>query len=373
MLHVDIPTPTEIRALAALRFEPAVSLFLPVTPETQHIGTARIELGNLLKQAEAQLEANGTPKRSIWPISEQVRDLMDDDEFWAHQANGLAIFVTPEAMRTYRLPTSLTAMVQVSDRLHLKPILRVMTFGQHAFILALAENEVRLIEMFADMPAEEVRVPDLPRDAASAAGKASVNSRNYSGRIGGGEGQGVLLRSYCRKVDAALRPVLAGRDEPLILAATEPLLSMYRAIGSHDTLADEAIVSSPVRTTPGDLARAARPILDALHQARLAEVRGLFAARAGEGRSTTQIDLAARAATTGAVDTLLVDIDEVVPGTVDDATGAVSFAEDATAQTYGVVDEIARRTLMAGGTVLAVRRDDIPDGKGLAAILRYAV
>jgi hypothetical protein len=38
-----------------------------------------------------------------------------------------------------------------------------------------------------------------------------------------------------------------------------------------------------------------------------------------------------------------------------------------------VVDEIARRTWLAGGRVLAVRRDDVPDRASVAAILRYAI
>jgi hypothetical protein len=37
------------------------------------------------------------------------------------------------------------------------------------------------------------------------------------------------------------------------------------------------------------------------------------------------------------------------------------------------VDEIADRVIMSGGHVLAVRKADIPDGKSLAAILRYAI
>ncbi len=76
------------------------------------------------------------------------------------------------------------------------------------------------------------------------------------------------------------------------------------------------------------------------------------------------------AATHAAVDTLLVDIDEKLPGTVDDG-GAVTFAED-DAISYGVVDEIAKRVLLAGGRVLAVRAPDLPSESPLAAILRYA-
>ena len=35
-----------------------------------------------------------------------------------------------------------------------------------------------------------------------------------------------------------------------------------------------------------------------------------------------------------------VDIDTVVPGTVDDETGAITFAKEAGPGTYGIVDEI---------------------------------
>jgi hypothetical protein len=71
------------------------------------------------------------------------------------------------------------------------------------------------------------------------------------------------------------------------------------------------------------------------------------------------------------VDTVLVDMDEVVPGEIDD-DGNVSVDTTDDAVNYGVVDEIARRVWLHGGKVLAVRRDDIPDGGSVAAILRYA-
>jgi hypothetical protein len=71
------------------------------------------------------------------------------------------------------------------------------------------------------------------------------------------------------------------------------------------------------------------------------------------------------------VDTVLVDIDAKLPGQIDEDSGAVAFAED-DAATYGVVDEIARRVLLTGGRVLAVRAADMPGGGTLAAIFRYA-
>lgn len=373
MLYVDIPTRSELLALIKARSDASISIYLATTAQTQAIDQARIQLGNLLKEAVEQLEAVGTPKRTIWPIEEVVQDLQDDDEFWKFQANSLAIFVTPEGLRSFRLPNHLQDMVQVSDRFHLKPLLRATSVNQHAFVLALEENGVRLVEVSADMPAEEIRVANMPKDAASAVGTANVNSRSYAQRKGGGEGQKVLLRAYARQVDAALRPVLTGRHEPLILAATEPMASIFRSVNSYDGLAAEGIATSPNRMSPAELSEAARPILDKLHADLIGEVHALYNARENEGRATTQVARAARAATFGAVDTLLVDIDEVVAGSVDETSGEITFEDSESAASYGVVDEIAGRVLLSGGRVLAVRRDEIPQGESLAAILRYAV
>lgn len=145
MLYVDIPTQSEIGQIIATRGEALVSIYLTTTPETQHIDAARTRLKQLAGQAVAQLEEVGVAKRTIWPIEEQLDDLLDDDDFWRVQANSLAIFVTPERLRSYRLPNHLSETVQVSDRFHVKPLLRAVSMPQHAFVLALAENELRLV------------------------------------------------------------------------------------------------------------------------------------------------------------------------------------------------------------------------------------
>lgn len=79
----------------------------------------------------------------------------------------------------------------------------------------------------------------------------------------------------------------------------------------------------------------------------------------------------ARAATFGAVDTLLVDIDSHQPGFLDEADGALTFSDADDARDYGIGDEIARRALRTGARVLAVRADDIPGDGSVAALLRY--
>ena len=371
MLHIDLPTMEQFRALSRTRADACVSLYIETTPLSQHTDAARIGLNNLLKEACGQLAEGGTNKATIAAIQDPILDLIDDDEFWRFQANSLAVLATPDHIDTFRLPNKLSSQVEVSDRFHLKPLLRALTFPHTAFVLALAEGAVRLIEVLPSGPPVEVKVPGLPKDAASAAGKSSLGDRSHSGRIVGSEGQKVRLTQYARKVDAALRPVLAGRHTPLILAATEPMDSLYRLVNSSVDLVPGTIEGNPDRTTDADLATAARARLDQLYAEEIAAFAARFAARADQRRTTTDVAVAARAATFGAIDAVLVDIDEVIIGRVDEETGAVTFADQPGSDSYGVVDEIAGRALATGAKVLGVRKADIPGGASLAAILRY--
>ncbi len=370
MLHVDIPTLADLEALIHDRGPARVSLYLPTTPLTQQAQADRIVLKNLTGEVLAQLTDHD--KREVRALEELLLDLVDDDEFWAVQANGLAVFATPSGLRTFRLPTRLQPMAEVSDRFHVKPLLRVVTVPQSGFVLALTPDSVRLVEVMPDMPASAVKVAGMPKDAASAAGRASIKERSPSGRIQGAEGMKVRLGQYARKVDQALREFLAGRDLPLILVATEPMLSIYRSVQSYSRLAATPVTTNPDTMSDGELAASARAVLDQLFRDELEGIRSLFEQRNGERRTTTDVAQAARAATYGAVQKLLVDIDEVLPGTVGE-DGEVTMASGPSAASYGVVDEIAGRALLTGARVLGVRREDIPGGGSLAAILRYAL
>jgi hypothetical protein len=372
LLHTDIPTRAQLDRLLSSRNPASVSIYLSTDPVSANVGE-RIELGNLAADAIGQLRDTAVARRALVTIEEEIGDLIADEEFWRHQARSLATFVTPEALTTFRLPNRLLSAVVVSDRFHLKPLLRAVTFPQVAFVLALAQGSVRLIEVSADAEPTEVRVPDLPRDAASAAGRSSLADRAPVRRIQGSEGRKLRLRQYARQIDQALRPILGGVGVPLILAAAEPLTSIFRSVNSYPHLAQATIAGNPERTPDAELAASAREILDDLYARELRETRERFDARQAEGRALLDLGDVARAATYGAIDTVLVDIDEVVPGSIDEESGAITLSSAADADRYGVVDEIARRAWLAGARVLAVRRHEIPAEGSVAAILRYPI
>lgn len=371
MLYIDLPTRAEIISLTGIRSAPCVTFYVSTSPQSDAAQSSRIELKNLLKEASRQLEAVHTSKSTIDTIAAAIEEIEADGEFWAHQANSLAIFVTPDHVRTYRLPSKLHDQVHVSDRFHIKPLLRAVTFPNDAYVLAIGMGAVRLVEVSADLPPHEVKVAGLPRDMADAIGRRSHLARSGGMRSGEVTSENALLSRYARTVDEALRPVLTGNERPLIIAASEPLSSVYRKVSTYPHTVSVGISGSPDHMPDHELADKARKVLDAIYAEEIKGIGELFEQRQNQGRATTDLSIAARAATFGAIETLIVDIDEVVEGSVSDADGSIHLSAGADAVNYGVIDEIACRALRSGARVVAARKADLPGGGALAAILRY--
>jgi hypothetical protein len=184
-LYVDLPTRGDIERLSAVRAGACVSIYLPTTPLTQDAPDDRIAFKNLAGEALAALRTRGTDKAQVAGLEEALADLVDDDEFWRFQARSLAVLATPVELLTFRLPNTLEPLSMAADRFFIKPLLRAITVPQSAYVLALAQGGVRLVEVSADLPSVAVKVEGLPSDVASAAGKASILDRSQSGRIHG--------------------------------------------------------------------------------------------------------------------------------------------------------------------------------------------
>ena len=112
---------------------------------------------------------------------------------------------------------------------------------------------------------------------------------------------------------------------PLLLAAVQPMDAIYRSVNSYPHLVGTSVRGVTERSSDQELAQASRHLLDEPYAREITDLKATFDQRAGQGRATTDISDAARAATRGAIATLIVDMDEVVPGTVDETDGRVQL------------------------------------------------
>src|SRR5262249_56454974 len=104
-------------------------------------------------------------------------------------------------------------------------------------------------------------------------------------------------RQYRRQTDQALGTLPSGLDVPLILAAVEPLESIYRSVNTYPHLLATTISGNPDSSSDAELAESARRVLDDLYATELRTIQETYAHRLAQRRASADIADVAPAAT----------------------------------------------------------------------------
>lgn len=368
-MRLTIPSDDDLTELTKHRDPASASIYLPSTPITRDVDAVQIELKNAAADVETQLQGLDIPKKQVDEVSQALDDLQRDREFWGFQGHSLAIFVAPGVLRAFRLANSLEPLVAVGDRFDLGLLLRSVTFRNSGYVLSVAAGNVRLVELSADTRPIELDL-ELPEEADGVLDDTKYQGRFDRHRADGTTGERVERERYCRLVQDAVLAHIADSSLPMILAASQDLEPAYRAINTYRGLLEQGIDANPEAFSVDDLSARARSILDDFYETKLAQWREQFGTQRSNGLATSQLNEVARAATAAGVSELLFDMDFGLEGSIDDM-GVVQEVSEPNAESYRIVDEIAARVLSSGGTVKAVRADDLPDDSPVAATLRF--
>ncbi|HSN85389.1 MAG TPA: hypothetical protein VL025_01465 [Thermoanaerobaculia bacterium] len=361
---------------------PYVSLYFPTMPAPTRRPQGRTRLRHLLDQAGSELAALDLDDTAVASLLEPLADLLDDTAFWTTREEGTALFRAPGFTRVFHLPRAFPERCVVGDHFFVKPLLPLVAADDRFYVLALSQNEVRLLEATCRQVTRPA-VKGLPANLyAALGGEKTPQMLQYhtASRPGGtatyhgqGVGEGDVkdeLRRYLRQVEAAVRKLLAGRQAPLVLAGAEPLVSIYRKLSGYAHLAGTVIAGNPERLTDEELRDRAWQILEPAGR----EVRRRAAERFGELTRTGQASSDAAeilpAAHHGRVATLFLACDADLWGRLGPLE-RVAIHPAPEAGDEELLNTAALLSLRHGGTVFGMDRDEVPGGKMLAAIYRY--
>ncbi len=146
---MDILTRAELEQLMRKEQQWCVSIYMPTHRTGREAQQDPIRLKNLLGEAEKRLSDQGVGTRDVQQMLEPASKLLQDSYFWQHQSDGLAIFLTSNRVRRYRLPLNFEEFVAVMDHFYIKPLLPLFTGDGQFYILALSQNEVTVAEWYA--------------------------------------------------------------------------------------------------------------------------------------------------------------------------------------------------------------------------------
>jgi hypothetical protein len=395
---LNILSKEELQELVNECQQACVSIYMPTQRAGKEVEQNAIRLKNRLEEAEKGLVAAGLRAPEARELLEPVRALLPDTTFWQHQSDGLALFISAGFLRYYRLPLDFESLTVVGGRFHFKPLLSLFAGDGRFYVLALSQDEVRLLQG-TRYSVGQVNLENVPERLAEALKwdepERNIQFHTSTGAPQGGSawrsarggrpaifhGHGVDSASehkehilhYFRQVSEGMREILAGERAPLVLAAVDYLHPLYREANVYPHLVGQGIRGNPEGLDAKELHARAWAIVEPLFTAEREAAAARYRQLAGEGsaQASNSLEQVVPAAHFGRVETLFVALGTQVWGTFDPQVGAVELHQAARPGDEDLLDFAAVRTLSNDGTVYVAESGEVPGGASLAAVYRY--
>lgn len=287
-----------------------ISVFIPTHEKGREVAQDRIHLKNQLSQAGERLESLGYKTRQREERLAASHALLEDREFWEHQGNGLALFIDESGEPTAVKSSATFAPHQlVMPVFHLRPLLGEI--GSIAMpVLALTKDEVAVFSVSSSAVEElDVELPSfqdvnwfVDREAQRQQHPDRAGTqRSRHGHDPSSRADEDLAR-FLREVDAALKGFRT--ETSLIVLGDDHIVAEF---AKHSTRPVASRPNSGLKAPfrPAEILEKTRDLLEDLAMEETDSAVADALDRLGEGRATTELEVALPAALTGRVEAVV--------------------------------------------------------------------
>ena len=303
---MDCLAKEDLKDLLAPCGEHCISLYMPTNRVPAEGRQDLIRFKNMVRESEEWLIRWGLRPPEAKEYLAPLLKLSDDVGFWQYRGDGLALFRSQKMLRHYRLPVRFDELLVVANRFHLKPLIPLLTEDSNFYVLALSQNEIRLIQGNR-CSAWEVELENIPASLAEYLrydeperqfqfrGKAPIGAGGRRHAIFFAHGVGLDdskddVCRYFQQIDKGLKEILGQNPAPLILAGVDYLMSIYREVNSHPNLLREGITGNPELLSPAELHTRAWKLVQPRSLKARAETIARYKQLAGTGRTAREIE-----------------------------------------------------------------------------------
>lgn len=367
-----------------------VSAYMPTYRAIPAVREDKIRLKNFLKRAEEELMSLGTRRPEAEKLLEPAKKLEENPEFWRKQLNGLALFLSSDILRYYKLPLEFEEILVVSDRFHLKPLMPILTETMAFYLLALSLKGVRLYEGNR-YGLEEVNLEDVPKSLSDVlkrealekglhfhtvipakAGGSRKKSAIFHGHGGGKEDKNERIQRYFLEISRGIKEFLKGENAPLILVGAKHLCGYYKEVNTYPNLLEEGIHGNPDEWNSAEIFEKAWRVLQPYFESLRQREKERYSSLVGTGYTSSEIKEVVLASWKGKVEVIFVPLKVHQWGIYKPEEEMVELHDERKPGDYDLLDFAAVHTYLHGERVYAVLPEDIPGGGVVAAIFRGA-
>jgi len=376
-----------IQELLALHEAPFLSLYMPTHrshPENLQDITRFKNLVRELEDSLLQKYSAEETKKFLEPFDV----LGNDNNFWNHTSEGLAVLSSPEIFKALRIPVAVEELAVAADSFHTKPLRQYLQSADHFHVLGLSLNEIRLYEGTRHSLAEVELTPGVPTNMTDALGEELTDKHTTVASYGGAgiqssamhHGHGGKKEEGDKDAERFFRVVAMHIYEkyskptgwPLILAALPEHHSLFQKVSKNLLLVPEGIHINPTAVSADKLAKLAWEILEPVYMSKIKKLTDKYEQAKANGKGSDDIKEASVAAVEGKIDTILIEADRMIAVRITNpVTGNTQKKDLTNPKVDDLLDDMGELVIKMGGSVIVLPSELMPSETGLAAIYRY--
>ncbi|HZX10565.1 MAG TPA: hypothetical protein VFG01_06410, partial [Acidobacteriota bacterium] len=365
----------ELRALMEHKDSHLISMYMPTEKAGREIRKNSIRYKNLLGEVEKQLNKTELSPKEISELLNPAHRLLQDSIFWQYQSDGLAVFITPQNFKFYRLPIKFNEEVIINNRFYIKPLLPLFSGDGRFYILALSQKNIRLLQA-SRYSYREVELENIPTSMEEALGYDNLEQQLHShvasrsgkkrgdvmfhGHGGGKDDFKEDIQRYFQRVDKGLYKILAEESAPIILSGVDYLLPLFRKANSYGNVLDEAVTGNPDEWSSEELHKKAWSVVESHFKQEQEKAVKQFQDLFHTEKTSQDIKKVLPAAQQGRVGFLFLDVADQKWGTFSPDKNQVKIEKERKPGLEELIDLSAVKTLSNGGIVYAMKREDMP-------------
>ena len=361
-----------------------VSIYLPTWRFGSETGQSRIQLKNLLKEAEERLVGIGYGSRDAGELLKPCTKLLDDTLFWQNQDRTLALFISKDSFRYFRLPISSEETLTVSNRYYLRPLIKYLSSDTSFNVLTLSQSEIKLytagpfgiermiVPEIDELVENYIPANELRQEATSPKGAAGGATSYLHGYNEMSQTEKNEISKHLRSIDKEVSRVLKDKGTPLLIYSVDYIYPMYREVSTYPALMEESIKGSPIGVSPREIHNKAWEILSSRCESILDRELEKFNTLKGTDSRLASCDVGeiAKMALQGRVERLFVADGVQQWGYLDNETGDVVVDNREGPDHMDLLDHSLLAAMGSGGKVYVLGKEKMPVLKPAAAILR---
>ena len=367
----------------------AVSFYLPTQRAGKPTRENSIRMKNRIKEVRDRLDEKGWDDREIDRLLAPALELLEDYEFWQHQLDGLAMFLTEGEEHRLQVERDVPDLSVIGHRYHLKPLIPLLNQQESFYALAVSLGKTRLFEVDRE-GAREVDLPeDTPRSLAQSLRftdddpdptvRHHLTSRGTSreqeaASFGSGPEQPDRkeeILEFFKMLDNGVREVVAGTERPLLFMGVDYLRPIFEEANHYQHLLPEWVKGNPDQWGADEIKEQAwEAVADRMERPRR-EAEAKYRELAGTGNTGDELEEVIVAGIDGRIDTLFVALDRARWGTFDPEKRSIEETGMNAVDAEDLLDRAAVEALRTGAAVFPLPYEEMPGESEVAAIYRY--